>query len=77
MRTLLLAAAIGLTAPASLAFAQTASPARPLVEPLPAARQAPATARSANEEARRREDARYKRWDDRMRRATRSLCDRC
>lgn len=30
-----------------------------------------------NEQARRAEDDRLRRWDERMRRATRSMCDRC
>ena len=30
-----------------------------------------------NDQARRSEDERYKRWDERMRRATKSMCDRC
>ena len=79
MRAWVLAAGIGLLAPTVAAFGQAGTPAQPAVKPRPSAGQ-PATAgtpAAANEEARRQEAARHKRWDDRMRRATKSLCDRC
>ncbi len=78
MRSLILAATVGLVWPVAVATAQTG--ARPLAEPQPrpaAGQRAPVTPSGLNEEARRKEQERHKRWDERMRRATRSLCDRC
>jgi hypothetical protein len=77
MRSLILAAAFGLAWPVAVATAQTG--ARPAAEPQArsAAGQRPPSPSGINEEARRKEEERHKRWDDRMRRATRSLCDRC
>lgn len=77
MRSLILAAALGLAWPVGLATAQTGAPARSSTEPRAAAGQRPVSPTAVNEEARRKEEERHKRWDERMRRATRSLCDRC
>jgi hypothetical protein len=79
MRIWVIAAAIGAFLPAAAAVGQVGTPAQPTVKARSSAGQpAPAaTPGAANEEARRREAERHKRWDERMRRATKSLCDRC
>ena len=75
MRIWVVAAAMALQFPAMGALGQTGTPAQPGAKPrAPAVQPTPG---AANEEARRLEAARHKRWDERMRRATKSLCDRC
>lgn len=77
MRSLVIVVTIGLL-PATIAWGQTAGPGQPgaAARP-PASQQRTASPQATNEEARRREEERHKRWNDRMRRATKSLCDGC
>ncbi len=63
------------TAPAATPGAVTAKPVPAASSGKVASQGLRATA--DNDQARRLEDERYKRWDDRMRRATKSMCDRC
>ncbi len=74
--------ATGILLAASAAFAQ--APAQSRVQPTaqPAASKGKDTTQARaikpdNEVARREADERQKRWDERMRRATKSMCDRC
>jgi hypothetical protein len=76
-RTLILAAVLGVGWPVSLSWAQDPGAGRTGAKPRAATSQATPTPKAENTEARRLEEARHKRWDERMRRATRSLCDRC
>ncbi|NNM71834.1 hypothetical protein [Enterovirga aerilata] len=77
MRLLMLAGVIGLALPAPGAMAQT-SPPRAAKPASSAAEAQPApTPGDVNAAARRAEEERHKRWNERMRRATRSLCDGC
>lgn len=71
------------------ASAQTPAPSGPAKPaPMVPAKPVPATVpdkttgpsknvKALNEQAQRESQAREKRWDDRMRRVTRSMCDRC
>ena len=75
MRSLTLSIAV-LLAAASASMAQ-GSAVLPKRDTPPTANRPTALAPQDNQAARKTEDERQKRWDDRMRRATRSLCDRC
>ena len=78
MRRWMLAAALCLAGHASPSLAQDATTtARWGAKANPSALQRQAGPDVANQEARRREEERHKRWNDRMRRATRSLCQGC
>lgn len=77
MRSMVLATAVVLAWPAVGALAQNATAHKPEPKPRPPAGQSAANPNAVNPEARRLEDERHKRWDERMRRTTRSLCDRC
>lgn len=77
MRRVMLALAVGLAWPAAIASAQTDPGPKPAARSRPTAAEAPATSGAVNADARRLEEERHRRWDERMRRATRSLCDRC
>jgi hypothetical protein len=61
----------------AVSLAQDAAAQKPAPKARSAAPPGSAKPADANADARRLEQERYKRWDDRMRRATRSLCDRC
>jgi hypothetical protein len=76
-RNWILAALLGLAWPVSLSWAQDPAGGRAGAKPRAATSQPAPTPKAENTEARRLEEARHKRWDERMRRATRSLCDRC
>jgi hypothetical protein len=77
MRTWILAALFAVAAAQSQAFAQAAAGAKPGPSARPASGPAAGNPPGVNADARRLEEERYRRWNDRMRRATRSLCDRC
>ncbi len=76
-RNWILAALLALAWPVSLSWAQDSAAGRTGTKPRAATSQVLTTPKAENTEARRLEEARHKRWDERMRRATRSLCDRC
>ena len=82
MRVMILAGALALTlvspAAAQMAVPGASATGSSVVRPEPPRRAArPLSVRADNEKALQESNARQKRWDERMRRATGSMCDRC
>ena len=78
MRRLILAVALSTACWFGPAAAQQTTAPRPMPTPKPTGQaESAASLDAAAAEARQREDERRKRWDERMRRVSRSVCDRC